>query len=51
MLSVHSVRASKLVLDYIEEFLPLEKGKIVLHWFTGSKKKYSELSSWDAISQ
>ncbi|WP_287468518.1 Qat anti-phage system TatD family nuclease QatD [Providencia sp.] len=39
ILSVHSVRASKLVLDYIEEFLPLEKGKIVLHWFTGSKKE------------
>lgn len=39
ILSVHSVRASKLVLDYIEELLPLGKGKVVLHWFTGTKKE------------
>lgn len=39
ILSVHSVRTSKLVLDYIEELLPSGKGKIVLHWFSGTKKE------------
>lgn len=39
ILSVHSLRASKLVLDYVEEFLPRGKGKVVLHWFTGTKKE------------
>lgn len=39
ILSIHSVRTSKLVLDYIEELLPSGKGKVVLHWFTGSKKE------------
>lgn len=37
ILSVHSIRTSKLVLDYVEEFLP--SGKVVLHWFTGTKKE------------
>lgn len=39
ILSVHSFRASKLVLDYVEELLPPERGKVVLHWFTGTKKE------------
>lgn len=39
VLSVHSIRTSKLVLDYVEELLPLGKGKVVLHWFTGTKKE------------
>ncbi len=39
ILSVHSVRTSKLILDYIEELFPPGKGKIVLHWFTGTKKE------------
>lgn len=38
ILSVHSIRTAKLVLDYVEELLPPEKGKVVLHWFTGTKK-------------
>lgn len=37
IISVHSVRAVKSVLDHIETFLPLGKGKVVLHWFTGTK--------------
>ena len=37
IISVHSVRAVKSVLDHIEAFLPLGKGKVVLHWFTGTK--------------
>ncbi|MDE3021536.1 MAG: TatD family hydrolase [Pseudomonadota bacterium] len=36
VLSVHSVRAAKHVLDLIEECLPKGRGKVVLHWFTGS---------------
>jgi TatD DNase family protein len=37
ILTVHSVRAAKAVLDLIEAFLPPSRGKVVLHWFTGSK--------------
>lgn len=37
IVSVHSVRATKAVLDYIEAYLPSSRGKIVLHWFTGTK--------------
>lgn len=37
IISVHSVRAAKAVLDHIEAHLPTSRGKIVLHWFTGTK--------------
>jgi TatD DNase family protein len=37
ILTVHSVRSAKLVLDMIEAWLPPSRGKVVLHWFTGSK--------------
>lgn len=37
VVTVHSLRAAKAVLDHIESFLPPSKGKVVLHWFTGSK--------------
>jgi TatD DNase family protein len=37
VLTVHSVRAVKAVLDLIESHLPPDRGKVVLHWFTGSK--------------
>lgn len=36
ILSVHSVRATKLVLDLLEKHLPSERGTVVLHWFSGS---------------
>ncbi|KUO52072.1 MAG: hydrolase TatD [Sphingomonadales bacterium BRH_c3] len=36
VLSVHSVRATKAVLDMVEKHLPQDKGTVVLHWFTGS---------------
>jgi TatD DNase family protein len=39
VLTVHSVRAAKMVLDMIESYLPRERGRIVLHWFTGSKSE------------
>lgn len=37
IISVHSVRAAKAVLDHVEAYLPPNRGKVVLHWFTGSK--------------
>lgn len=37
VLSVHSSRAAKVVLDHIEAYLPPSRGKVVLHWFTGTK--------------
>jgi TatD DNase family protein len=39
ILTVHSVRSTKAVLDLIEAHLPPGKGEIVLHWFTGSKSE------------
>ena len=36
ILSVHSVRTSKSVIDLLEEYLPSERGTVVLHWFSGS---------------
>jgi len=35
-LSVHSVRAVGKVLDHIERALPTARGRVVLHWFTGT---------------
>jgi TatD DNase family protein len=37
VVTVHSIRAAKIVLDHIERFLPATRGKVVLHWFTGTK--------------
>lgn len=37
VLSVHSVRSADIVLDLIETHLPAPRGKVVLHWFTGSQ--------------
>lgn len=39
VLTVHSVRAATPVLDMIEAYLPAERGKVVLHWFTGSRSE------------
>ena len=39
ILTVHSVRAAKIVLDLIEKHLPSNRGQVVLHWFTGSKSE------------
>ena len=38
ILSVHSVRSAPIVLDYVERHLPLDRGIVVLHWFTGSRR-------------
>lgn len=37
ILTVHSVRAVKPVLDMIEAYLPASQGRVVMHWFTGSQ--------------
>ena len=36
ILTVHSVRSAKVVLDLIEQHLPPSRGRVVLHWFTGT---------------
>ena len=36
ILSIHSVRATKPVLDLLEKHLPRHRGTVVLHWFSGS---------------
>lgn len=36
IISVHSVRSVRMILDMIEAILPSSKGQVVLHWFTGS---------------
>lgn len=36
ILTVHSVRAIAKVLDMIEARLPADRGRVVLHWFTGT---------------
>lgn len=37
IISVHSTRSAPVVLDMVEQYLPIGRGSIVLHWFTGSK--------------
>jgi TatD DNase family protein len=37
IVSVHSVRTVKSVLDMVEAHLPASRGRVVLHWFTGTK--------------
>jgi TatD DNase family protein len=39
ILTIHSVRAVRAVLDMIEAFLPRARGSTVLHWFTGSRSE------------
>jgi len=39
IITVHSVRAAKAVLDHLEENLQQRSNRVVLHWFTGSKSE------------
>jgi TatD DNase family protein len=39
VLTVHSVRATTIVLDLIESHLPRQQGQVVLHWFSGSNSE------------
>ena len=36
IVTMHSVRATKAVLDMIEKYMPPSRGRVVLHWFTGT---------------
>ncbi|MFT3988992.1 Qat anti-phage system TatD family nuclease QatD [Aestuariivirga sp.] len=36
IVTTHSVRATKVVLDMIEQYMPPQRGRVVLHWFTGT---------------
>lgn len=36
IVTTHSVRAIKTVLDMIEKLMPPNRGRVVLHWFTGT---------------
>lgn len=36
IVTTHSVRATKAVLDMIEQYMPPQRGRVVLHWFTGT---------------
>lgn len=38
ILSIHSVRSARQVLDAIERIFPPDCGRVVLHWFTGSSR-------------
>jgi TatD DNase family protein len=42
VLSVHSRRTSQEVIEQIEKLLPSDKGRVILHWFTGTKTQARE---------
>lgn len=53
IITVHSIRSAKAVLDLVEAHLPPERGKIVLHWFTGTKneaKRALELGCYFSVN-
>lgn len=53
ILTVHSVRSITAVLDMIEEWLPADRGAVVLHWFTGSRseaRRAAELGCYFSIN-
>jgi TatD DNase family protein len=53
VITVHSIRAAKAVLDHIEAYLPPSQGRVVLHWFTGSKaeaKRAIEMGCYFSIN-
>lgn len=53
IVTVHSIRSAKAVLDLVEAHLPPERGKVVLHWFTGTKneaKRALELGCYFSIN-
>jgi TatD DNase family protein len=53
ILTVHSVRATKIVLDLVEKNLPSTRGQVVLHWFTGSKseaRRATELGCYFSVN-
>ena len=54
ILSVHSIRSARHVLDLIEKHLPSDRGTVVLHWFTGSPaeaKRGAELGCFFSVNE
>lgn len=39
IVTTHSVRATKALLDMVEQYMPPQRGRVVLHWFTGTAKE------------
>lgn len=53
VLSVHSVRSAKIVLDLIEAHFPPPNGAVILHWFSGSSseaRRAEELGCYFSIN-
>ncbi|WP_316355217.1 Qat anti-phage system TatD family nuclease QatD [Devosia sp.] len=53
ILSVHSVRSASKVLDMVEQFLPADRGTVILHWFSGSKseaRRAAALGCWFSVN-
>jgi TatD DNase family protein len=54
VLSIHSVRCAKHVLDMVEARLPSERAKVVLHWFSGNAselRKAVDLGCYFSINE
>lgn len=54
ILTIHSVRTVTPVLDMIEVHLPADRGRVVLHWFTGTKaeaRRAAELGCYFSINR
>ena len=54
ILSLHSVRATKPVLDMLDEYLPPDQARVVLHWFGGSRsdvRRAVERGSYFSINE
>ena len=54
ILSVHSVRTAGKVLDLIEEILPGDRGRVVFHWFSGTKaeaRRAAALGCYFSVNQ
>lgn len=54
IISVHSVRSAKAVLDHVEEHLLRTNCRVVLHWFTGSQseaKRAIELGCYFSVNR
>lgn len=45
VLTVHSVRATAKVLGHIERLFPADRGRVVLHWFTGTSAEARRAAS------
>lgn len=53
VLSIHSVRAVTPVLDMVERYLPRERSKVVLHWFSGNRAEAQRavtLGCWFSVN-